>query len=171
MAAVMAEHIVHGSRFSPPVFPGLGREQRLVGGQGPVRPGIQEGIDRAGVGRHDLADPPLAVGVLVQALRCTGQFLVDSHDLTGDRRIDLRDRLGRLDLAQRSLPLQRRAHSRQVDEDDVAQRVLRVVGDADPDAFVLRIGPTRGRRNSEVRRARSCLRTLPEPRTHCRRPL
>src|SRR5665213_1780123 len=71
------------------VFPGLAGRYSSVGGQTPVCLGVQERIRCARVRRHDLADPPFSVGVLVHAFGCSAQFLVHGHDLARDRGIDL----------------------------------------------------------------------------------
>src|SRR5690606_1008478 len=70
-------------------------------------------------------------------LRVGGGGLVDLHDPPADRRVHLRDALGRLDLTQRFPRGDLGAGLGQLQEDDVAQGVLGVVGDAHPERAVL----------------------------------
>ena len=76
---------------------------------------------------------PVAVRVGVDQLGLVLELLVAGHHGAADRGVDLGDALGRLDLAERLARLHRGARLGQLDVDDVAERVLRVVGDADPD--------------------------------------
>ena len=76
-------------------------------------------------------------GLLVEAI-------VHRDDLAAHRRVELRHGLHRFDGAEHVVLRERRADLRQLDEHDVAELALRVVGDADGD---------------DVRRRRSASRT------------
>ncbi len=104
----------------------------------------------------DLEQPALAVRVGVHQLRGAVERLVDRDDLAAERRVDVADRLGRLQLADGVTARQVAADLGQRDVDDVAERVLRVVGDADPDGARPRRGPTRARWCTSGRRGTRC---------------
>ena len=60
---------------------------------------------------------------------------------TRERRVDVRGGLDRLDGAHRVVLVNLRAHLGEIDEDDVAQLLLRVVGDADGADVALDLDP------------------------------
>src|SRR6185312_2830209 len=76
-------------------------------------------------------------GVAVDQLRRVGDRAVDRDDLAVDRREQLGDALGRLDLAEDVARAHLPADLGQVDEHDVPELVLRVLGDAHPDERLL----------------------------------
>ena len=88
---------------------------------------------------------PSPYGILVDPLGPLGQRVVHRGDGPGHRCVDLRHRLRRLHLAELSSDLDHAADRGQVDEDDVAQRVLGVVGDTDTHVRSLQRAPTRAR--------------------------
>ena len=81
---------------------------------------------------------PSPYGSVLTSSGCDVECLVTRDDLAGDGRVDLRHALRRLDLTEGlarrspSAPTSGRRH-----EHDVAESVLRVVGDADPDVAVV----------------------------------
>ena len=107
---------------------------------------------------------PSPYGILLIRSGASGQRVVHRGHRAGDRRVDLRHRLGRLHLAELPARLDLAAHRRQVDEDDVPERVLRVVGDPDPHARLPRRGPTRAPASSGVPRGCSWGATIPDGR-------
>ena len=80
-----------------------------------------------------------------------------------DRGVDVGHRLGGLDLAEALAGLDRRSRPRGADEDDVAERVLGVVGDADADPAALEPGPLVVLASSAGRRGRSSARNYSTP--------
>ena len=74
-------------------------------------------------------------------MRSVAELCIDLDDDTGHRCVDVRHRLGRLDLAERAPGFQRRSRLGQLDEHHVAEGVLGEVGDAHPDPSVLEAGP------------------------------
>src|SRR5262249_41862092 len=100
--------------------------------------------------RLDNEHPSLAVGILVDGLGLLSELAVDLDDLARDRRKEVRHRLDRLDHAK----ILRRRHLgadlRELDEDDVAELLLRVRRDADADALPFLLGPLVLTRVSEV---------------------
>src|SRR5258708_31352772 len=91
--------------------------------------GVEELIDVGGVGRLDAEDPG-GVRVLVHALRRATEIGVGADDLAVDRRIDIRGRLHRLDHGHGFAGRNLAADLRRLDEHDVAELFLRMVGDA-----------------------------------------
>ena len=71
------------------------------------------------------------VGLGVDGLRLAREVGVHGDHFTGDRREQLRDGLHRLDRPEDLALRERPADGRQVHEDDVAELLLGVVGDAD----------------------------------------
>src|SRR5688572_3675033 len=96
----------------------------LVGGR------IEEAVDRRGVLGLD-AVHPRTVRVGVDLLGSLRKRVVRGDHLAGDRRIDVGCGLHRLDHADRLPGLHLAARFRRLDEDDVAELLLGVVGDAD----------------------------------------
>ena len=105
--------------------------------------GVEQRAGLAGLGELE-HDHPAAVRIGVDRLRLVLQRGVDLDDFAGDRRVQLRDRLDRFDGAERLALLERGADLRQLDVDDVAELLLRVVGDADLAAVAGRARSTRG---------------------------
>src|SRR5919112_1407501 len=105
-----------------------------------VRVGVEELIDGLVVVRHDLEEPAAPVGVGVDELRGRLKRLVHRDHPTRDRCIDVAHRLGRLELAARRGRLDRGPDLGQVDIDDVTERLLGVIGDADPHRALLVAG-------------------------------
>src|SRR5262245_34346906 len=101
-----------------------------------VRRGVQQAVDRGRVGGHDLVEPAPAVRVAVDQFGGRVQGLVDRGHLAVDGRVEVADRLGRLQLTAGGTGGDRLADRRQGDVDDVAELVLGVVGDADPNGSV-----------------------------------
>src|SRR5664279_5031691 len=93
---------------------------------------VQQVLHLSWVGKLDLDHPAIAVRVAVDQLRGTVQRVVAGHHGAADRGEDVRHRLGGLDLPDGIAELDGRPRLRQLDEDDVTQGVLCVVGDADP---------------------------------------
>ena len=75
-------------------------------------------------------EPAVAVGVRVDRLGRVDDGAVGLDDLTVEGRVELTNRLGRLDLSHDRPRGERRADLRQVDVDDIAQRISRVLRDA-----------------------------------------
>ena len=93
----------------------------------------------------DDTEPALAVGIGVDALGLVGQGGVDLRHRPADRRVDLGDGLGGLDLAELAALVDGDPDGRELDEDDVAEGILCEVGEPDSDLCRPRGGPTRGR--------------------------
>ena len=74
---------------------------------------------------------PFAVRVLVDDLGLVDGLLVDLEHLAGERRDDVRDGLDRLDLAARLTLTHGRTDFWRLEVDELAERVLRVPGDAE----------------------------------------
>src|SRR5690606_24919477 len=96
---------------------------------GRVGRAVHERVDLGRVGQAHLVKPPVVVRGRVDRLRGVLERLVHDDDLTGDRRHEVGDALRALHLAARFASAHRIAHVRDVDEHDVAQRVLREVRD------------------------------------------
>src|SRR3954467_9997903 len=96
----------------------------LVGG------GVQQLVEVGGI-RGLYAEHPCGERVLVHLLGRGRQVRVGGDDLAGDGRVDVARRLHRLDHAHRLALRDLAAGLRRLDEDHVAQLLLRVVGDAD----------------------------------------
>ena len=79
----------------------------------------------------ELDEPAVAERVGVDERRVVDDGVVDGDDVAGERRVELADRLRRLDLAADLARRDAGAGAGQLDEDDVAELVGRVVGDAD----------------------------------------
>ena len=99
-------------RVRPPVPPNLSAVRSEQGGtprgagaavrpveRGFVRRRVQQPLELGRVARHHLEQPAAAVGVVVDQLGGGVERLVAGDDLAGDRRVDVADRLGRLQLA------------------------------------------------------------------------
>ena len=69
--------------------------------------------------------------ILVQLLGSVGERLVDLDHFARNRRVDIRHGFHGLDRAERSALLDACADLRQIDVDDIAEFLLRVIGDAD----------------------------------------
>jgi len=91
----------------------------------PAAPGLPRVSD------PDLHHPAVAVGILVDELGVVGEPLVDFDELSRERRVDVRHRLDRLDLGVGLILGELRADRGSIEVDDVAERVLRVPGDAE----------------------------------------
>src|SRR3954453_782283 len=85
---------VRGVPRTPPTY---GRDRSLAERR-LVRRGVHQAVDRGGVRGHELVEPAPAVRVAVDQLRRRVQALVDRHDLAVDGRVDVADRLRRLQL-------------------------------------------------------------------------
>ena len=102
--------------------------------------GVEQRAGFAGVRQlHD--DHPAAVGILVDGFRLVLERRVHLDDFAGHRRVELGHGLHRLDRAERLPLLQLRADLRQLDVHDVAELLLRVVGDADLAAVAGELDP------------------------------
>jgi hypothetical protein len=84
-----------------------------------------------GFGDLDLEEPARRLRVAVGERGIGAQRLVDLDDLAADRHVQVGRRLHRLDHAGDVALGEGLADGGQVDEDDVAERVLRMLGDAD----------------------------------------
>mmetsp|Transcript_4209 Transcript_4209/g.10926 ORF Transcript_4209/g.10926 Transcript_4209/m.10926 type:complete len:206 (-) Transcript_4209:117-734(-) len=113
----------------------------LLGAEGLVASGIHELVQLARVGELDLRHPAVCLRRRVDQRRLVVERLVDLHDLTRHRRVDVARSLDRLDRAHRVILLDARAHLGQIDEDNVAQLLLRVVGDANGADVALNLDP------------------------------
>src|SRR4029453_11984886 len=82
--------------------------------------------------------PALAVRVGVDQVRLVGQPLVDRRHRAGHRRVQVADALGGLQLAARVARPHRGPYLGQLDEHDVTELVLGVVGNPDPGGTVAR---------------------------------
>src|ERR1700722_413023 len=99
--------------------------------RGLVGSGVHQRLTLGGVGHAHLDQPALAVGVLVDRGWIIGEGIVDGDDLPGERRYDIRDGLDGLHLRIGSVLGERGADRWRVEEDDLAERVLGVPGDAE----------------------------------------
>src|SRR5664279_4690642 len=161
MAAVVAEHDNYGSRSHPCALLVRQPARGSTVGQLPIGARIEQCVQRGRIYRDDLTDPPLAVRVGVQLLGGVGQCGVGRNHLTGDRSVDLRDRLGRLDLADQPAGLHGGARGGELDEDHVPERILGVVGDPHRDPVPVGPGPfVIGGVAQLVRHVHSCGRYL-----------
>src|SRR5471032_2688603 len=97
--------------------------------------GVEQGVDGGGVGRLDLEQPG-RVGVGVDRFRRVDDGVVDGDDFAGHRRVDVAGRFHRFHHGGVVAGAVGGADFRHFDEDDVAQRVLRELGDADGDGAV-----------------------------------
>ena len=88
---------------------------------------------------HD--HPAVPVGIAVHRLGLLHQRGIDLHDLAGERREEIGDRLDRLHHAERLHPRDLGADLRELDEDDVAELLLGERRDADPRPVALDLGP------------------------------
>src|SRR5204863_1846672 len=105
----------------------------LLGRQELVPLGLVRGLDED--------HPALAVGVRVHRLRLLRELGVGLDDLAGDGREEVGNRLDRLDDAEGLARRHLGADLRQLDEDDVAELLLGVRGDADAHAVALLLRP------------------------------
>src|SRR5699024_5221917 len=88
---------------------------------------------------HD--EPSVAVRLLVHEFRSLIHQRVAIRDRAGEWAVDVGDRLRRLHLAQGLAGFHPGTDLRKVHVHDVAERILREVGDADPDTLPLDPGP------------------------------
>ena len=102
----------------------LFRDKCFVGG------GVEQLFQFGGIGEFHL-DDPRAVRVRVDLVGFVFQLLIDRGHLAADGRIEIADGLHAFHRAECGIGGYRVTHLGRVDVDDVAQRVLRVVGDAD----------------------------------------
>src|SRR3954452_2434646 len=93
--------------------------------------GVHEALDLAGVREADLHQPAVAVRLLVDLLGRVAEGLVGLGDLAGQRRDHVRDSLDRLDLGVGGVLLDLGSHGRRVEEDELAELVLRKPRDAE----------------------------------------
>src|SRR5882724_1736729 len=93
--------------------------------------GIHQLFQIGGGGEADTDEPPLAMGILVEQLRVLDHGVVDLQHLAGDRGVDLGHRLDRLDGPELVAGVEDLPGLRQLDEDHLAQLLLRELGDAD----------------------------------------
>src|SRR5699024_11344286 len=99
--------------------------------------GVADGVhDFADLGHSDLEQPAFAVGVGVEQSGRVHGRLVEGHDLTGHRGVEVGDGLRRLDLSARLTGGDGVADLGQVDIDDLAEGVGGDGGDADLDGLV-----------------------------------
>ena len=96
-----------------------------------VRGLVHERVHLARVAHLDLDEPAVLERRRVDEVRRVLERAVDLDDLARDRRVDVRRGLDRLDGPEGLALLDLVADLGQVDEDDVAERVRRVVRDAD----------------------------------------
>src|SRR5262249_39713006 len=125
---------------TPPPAPGgsfllLARDERVV------RVGVEERVDLLVPSERDPDHPAVAVRVLVDALGLVAELLVHCRHAPAHRREQVGHGLVRLDDAERLAPGERCPHRRQLDEDDVTERVLGEVGDADHPVVALETQP------------------------------
>ena len=95
--------------------------------------GLHEPIPLGRLGQLELDHPAIAVGGRVHQSRLLVQAVVDGEDGAARRSIQLRDGFDRLDGPEHVVLGERRAHLGQLDEDDVAELALCVVGNTDVD--------------------------------------
>src|SRR5882724_5019855 len=103
----------------------LARDERAVLLRG------HELIHFGGIAHGHAHHPAVAVRVVVDDLGVLREAAVHFGDAAGDRRVDVAYRLHGLDDAERAGLLQRRTLRRQLDEHDVAELLLGIVGDTD----------------------------------------
>src|SRR6185312_12376389 len=96
-----------------------------------VRVRVEQRLLLAVVLELELDHPAVAVGRRVDECRFLVEAVIDRDDFARQRRIQLGDGLHRFDGAEHVVLVERRADLRQLDEHDVAELTLRVVGDAD----------------------------------------
>jgi hypothetical protein len=82
-----------------------------------------------------------AEGILVHKLGCIGNVTIDFDNFAVDRRVELADRFGRLDLATNLHVCGLCANLRQVYENNVAELLSRVGGNADGRNVALNLEP------------------------------
>src|SRR5712664_3847012 len=102
--------------------------------------GVRRRVEKAGMARsiaqHDLRDPTFAVRVGVDQLGSRLEAVIAPDDFAAEWRIDLGDALRRLDLAERCARVDTGPDLGKAHEHDIAERFLRVVGNAEPDPTV-----------------------------------
>src|SRR5258706_6428423 len=103
-----------------------------------VRVGAEQPLQFFRVLALHLDHPTFAVGIAVHERRISLERLIGFDDRAGDRAVQLRHRLDRLDRAEDVVLLELRRRLGQLDEDDVAQLALCIVRDAD--LYDLRVG-------------------------------
>ena len=86
--------------------------------------------------RTDAHDPAAAVGIAVDELRLPAEIGIARDDLTAHRAVDVRGGLDRFDDGAGFTRHDPPSRLRHLDEHQVSERLLRVVGDADGDAAV-----------------------------------
>src|SRR5207249_1407355 len=86
-------------------------------------------------------DHPAAMRIGVDGFRLPLQHAVDLDDFAADRRVHLRDRLDRLDGSERLALLQRGPDFGQLDVYDVAELLLRIIGNSDLAAIARNVDP------------------------------
>src|SRR6266487_3163147 len=96
-----------------------------------VRVGAEQPLQFFRVRDLHLDHPPFAVGIAVHERRISLERLVGFDDRAGERAVELRYRLDRLDRAEDVVLLELHGRLGQVDKDYVAQLALCIVGDAD----------------------------------------
>ncbi|MNZ72512.1 hypothetical protein D3C78_908920 [compost metagenome] len=96
---------------------------------------VEEAVEDTGVGQLHAEEPALAQGLFVDQFGAVHQLLVDFHHLAVQRHHDVAGGLHRLQYGDfRALGVA--LEFRKLHEDHIAQRVLRVLGNADGDATV-----------------------------------
>lgn len=94
-----------------------------------IRFRVEQIVERGCVAYLDLHQP-CSVGVLVDLFRRVVEIGVDLGDGAGDGRVEIADGLNTLDGAEGVMRGESCAHFGQIDKDDIAERRLRVVGNA-----------------------------------------
>jgi hypothetical protein len=90
-------------------------------------------IALGGIRELHLDHPPVAIGRIVHERGFLVELVVDRGDRARHRRVKLRDGLHGFDGAEDVVLLERRADLGQLDENDVTELALGVIGDADVD--------------------------------------
>lgn len=113
----------------------------LLGGkEGFVGSLIQKGVDLSSVGDLDLHDPGIE-GLIVDQVRRRGKLLVDANNLTRDGRVQVRGSLDGLDSTERSAGLDGLTDSREIDKDNLSQRISGVLGNTNLSDAILDLHP------------------------------
>jgi len=106
-----------------------------------VRSGVEQGTGFGGVAELHLDQPARAVRIGVNGFGLVPQYRIRFHDIAARRSIDFADGFHGFDGAKNLPGSDFRPSRGQLDEHDIAQFVLRVIGDADRCDIALHFNP------------------------------